>query len=61
MSRDDAAGGGESRPDNLAYSATLLLVVGGVSLMGACGLLWSRHGSSIVIDNALLAVLAWCF
>lgn len=38
-----------------------LLVVAGLSLVGAGALLWSRHGAAVFVDNPVLAALAWCF
>jgi hypothetical protein len=40
---------------------SLLLAVGGSCLIGAGALLWSRYGAAVLIDNPILAVLAWCF
>jgi hypothetical protein len=39
----------------------LLLAVGGSCLIGAGALLWSRYGDAVLVDNPILAVLAWCF
>ena len=39
----------------------LFLAVGGACLIGAGARLWSRYGDAVLIDNPLLAVLAWCF
>ena len=39
----------------------LLLAVGGACLIGAGALLWSRYGDAVLVDNPILAVLAWCF
>jgi hypothetical protein len=62
MSRDAAAKHNESRAlHHPAHPAALLLVVGGVSLVGAGALLWWRNGASVFVDNPLLVALAWCF
>ena len=62
MSRDAVVERGKSRPPgHPAYPAALLLGVGGVSLVGAGVLLWSKHGASVFLDNPLLTALAWCF
>ena len=39
----------------------ILLVVVGLSLVGAGAFLWSRHGASVFVDNPILTALAWCF
>jgi hypothetical protein len=37
------------------------LLIGGLSLVSAGALLWSRHGPAVFVDNPVLAALAWCF
>jgi hypothetical protein len=39
----------------------LALLIGGLSLVSAGALLWSRHGGAVFFDNPVLAALAWCF
>jgi hypothetical protein len=60
VSRDSAADstGTHSGPGRL--TAVLLLIVG-CSLVAAGGLLWSRYGAAVLINNPVLAALAWCF
>jgi len=62
MSEDAAVDHREvrSRPGGAPLSVVLLAVVG-LLLVGAGALLWSRHGSAVLIDNPVLATLAWCF
>ena len=48
---------GSARP---LGAARLLLLCGGLFLVMAGGLLWSRHGAAVFSDYAL-AALAWCF
>ena len=40
--------------------ARLLLVLGGLFVVAAGGLLWFRHGAAVFSDYAS-AALAWCF
>jgi hypothetical protein len=40
---------------------SVALLIGGLSLVSAGGLLWSRHGAAVFVDNPVLAALAWCF
>lgn len=41
--------------------SAVLLVVAGLSLVGAGLLLWSRHGAAVFVQDAVLAAIAWCF
>jgi hypothetical protein len=62
MSREAAADHGETHSFHVpAHLGVLLLVIAGLSLVGAGALLWSRNGASVSIDNPLLLALAWCF
>ena len=60
LSRGTAADHDEMHPRPARLGAVLLMV-GGLALVGAGALLWSRHGAAVFIDNPLLAALAWCF
>jgi hypothetical protein len=61
MSRHTAADHNTHSGRDPVRLTVILLVVVGFSLVGAGALLWSRHGGTVLVDNPVLAALAWCF
>jgi hypothetical protein len=62
MSDDTAADHREARSVRQGAPLGAVLLVGvGLALVGAGALLWFRHGSAVLVDNPVLAALAWCF
>ena len=61
MSDNAAANDATGSIRNTVRLPPLLLAVGGSCLIGAGALLWSRYGDAVLVDNPILAALAWCF
>jgi hypothetical protein len=50
-----------ARPVRSSRSPALLLLVAGLSLIAAGVFIWWDQGDAVLIENAVLAALAWCF